>query len=492
MNGIRLLVALALTACLGAGLASSALAKRPAGLDKSFGKQGRVVVNTTARSETVLPGIPGAVAEASASGPGGRLYVASGQRVLGFLANGRHDPRFDSVELAVPAGSTFLLGGIAVDSAGRVLVAGVTQSGTAAPGPAAPGPAAPPPASAAVYRFLPSGQPDPSFGIGGEVVSSFGQLPPTGPGPAGKYPFTPVPGNEFPYSTATLRVAGVAVDRDDRPVVSGASVNHVTACTAGIGGSPFTAYQTRTFVARLTSGGIPDASFGSGGVLTDDYYESPIGPATTSEGGVALANPTEGPCLVIPEDKPATISVLNPDGSLAHRFFSREEAGSQAERRLQTAAIAVDHRNRIVTLANEISGSGETAATEATVVSRWLPSGRPDRNFGHGGFEEFDLGRSALSALAIDDHNRAVLAGSAARRGGGRSFLVMRLTATGMADSRFGRGGQTTTGFLTTSKAAAASVSLDERGRIVLGGTLTSPLLKTGYGLALARYMGGN
>lgn len=149
----RLTLALGLVFALSAG---AAVAKpRPGSFDRSFGGDGRVVLN--------LPG-EGMWAAAFAMQPDGKIVVAggiSGDRALiaRYLPDGRLDPSFGTGGLsrhgfALPV----LVRGVAIQPDGRILLAGQASH------PETGG------RSAAVMRFLPDGSLDRGFGSEGMAL----------------------------------------------------------------------------------------------------------------------------------------------------------------------------------------------------------------------------------------------------------------------------------------------------------------------------------
>ena len=69
------------------------------------------------------------------------------------------------------------------------------------------------------------------------------------------------------------------------------------------------------------------------------------------------------------------------------------------------------------------------------------------------------------------------------------SFLLSRLKRKGTFDRSFGKRGSVRTGFGGPASSFATQMSLDGKGRILVGGLVTTPRLGTGGGFALARYI---
>jgi uncharacterized delta-60 repeat protein len=460
-------------------LALPAAAKaKPGELDRSFGRGGRVVVRAE-KPKTYLS-FPER-SSVMAPGAGGLTAVAAGKRVF-MLIDGRPARVFGdngSVTLATPPDTRFFPAGVAIDSQGRVLVAGTVES------PAPPRQPftlpAPSPASAAVYRFLADGSPDPNFGSGGALFTQFGQEP--SPELRGGPDFTGGPG---PSATVAVKLSGLVVDQADRPVVVGTSAKEAVPCNYLQAGSEFpdVGYVTRSFVARLTASGSPDPSFASGGVLTDPQREDPQAPALTADGELVYAYPTERRCPRVAEGKAPAVSVLSADGGSARHLLSRPDGGLEI---LSVRSLAVDRRNRILVLIAADNGEGGGSSQE---IRRLLPDGRPDPSFGTGGTIRPRIpAHGWLAALTTDERNRVLLAGSVPRRAG-RAFLLARVSAAGRLQRSFGGDGFAEAGFGRGAKALPDQVYSDDRGRIVVGGTVRAKRLPNGYGLALARCLG--
>ena len=106
-----------------------------------------------------------------AQAPGGKVVVAGATRVVRLLADGKPDATFGqggAVTVPRPPGAVFVLAGVAVDSLGRVVLAGLVRP---LPTNSTPDPVI---SSAAVIRLNADGTPDAGFGNGGTVITDFG------------------------------------------------------------------------------------------------------------------------------------------------------------------------------------------------------------------------------------------------------------------------------------------------------------------------------
>lgn len=457
-------------------------AAKPGQLDRGFSGNGKLV--------TVLPtgnsgnGYPtyrspfefaaGRIAMARAGG--GKLVVASNRAIVEYLANGRPNPRFGG-NGAVPVGSIeglrFRLADIAVDSQGRVLIAGTTKPDNELGmiGPPVPGPV---PSMATIRRYNPNGQLDPSFGAEGVLNTDLGATPPTFEG-------QPYPGG------AAVAVVGLAVDQADRPIVTGSAVTEVGLCTP----SKSRFQRSQAIVARLAANGAPDPTFAGGGIKSIGGLSWLGLPAPTSNGVIAVGSKVD-PC---PRgggpDAPSVLTSLTSDGGI-DQGFSAGGFWSRAFTRISDLVVAPS--GKLILLARTIELSGGEWVESAGEAVRLRRNGSFDTSFGRGGRAEVQLPRnSAVGAIATDAKGRVLLAGTVMRRLGKKKsqlrFLLIRTTAAGEPDVGFGRGGRVTTAFGRRSNVRATDVLVDAAGRISIGGKFSGPA--TGDGFALARYLGG-
>lgn len=456
----RRLAAAATTAVAAAALLVPATTLGAAGsLDRSFHGTGRLVIKvarpTNGRTFEVtrLESTP----MLSAPGPKGELVVAEDRRVLRYRADGHPQKHFGGngrVAIPTPAGMSFQLSGVAVDSRGRVLVAGTTRPVGAAGGSQY--------ARVSVYRFRPNGKLDRAFGKGGVAGASLGPM----------------------------EASGLAVDSHDRPVLTGFSALAPSHCNAAL------VYLNTTTVARLTAGGAPDPSFGGGDGTFADPLEDPHLLALTSGGGMVYVSAPEQRCAGFVNYGPGgnpVASILSPSGSLSLRF----PVIANGSHYNAPTALAVDRRNRIVILMTSVPPEGGGSNQE---VRRLLPDGSLDPEFG-----PYSPGvvvgpappGAHFGAVTTDARNRVILAGFGVRnesRFTTRAFVAERLNAAGKLQTWFGRGGAVKVWFGKHTAATATQVHLDSRGRIVLSGTVETLRLhqpSTKYSLAFARLLSG-
>jgi len=453
---VVVVLALVCWSAIGAGFAIA----KPGQLDHGFGTHGKAITwvgEIDAFAEAQQP----PRTEIAAAG-GGRIVAGAGQTVVRYTAAGRLDPSFGQrgrVVLPVAVGYTFELSGIAIDSRGRVLVAGSTTSGVYPDHDS----------SATIYRYLPGGELDPDFGDNGALTTDFG-LPPSTERP--DYPTKP----SFRFELPVVYVLGLAVDSRDRPVLTGSWVPSQTMCY------PFYEYEDghKGYVARLRPGGALDTSFAGTGVLADAGADEAVEPRVGEDGKILYASDFTD---CVPRGR-------NPNGGL-HRLLASGQhdpgfgsAGQVYDPTFYEApATAVDRFGRIF-----LAGFGSEEAppgSQGWLIRRLSPRGFPSPGFG--GSVRLPSCFNPAS-LAVDRQGRALLATSEVVETGFCQFLVIRRNRDGSADMGFGRGGKVYTEF--PGSAAADAILVGGRDRIVVAGTTTDPFSRR-YGLALVRYRGG-
>jgi uncharacterized delta-60 repeat protein len=469
---VRLVTAALAAMAVAAALFPATCLAAAGSLDRSFNGNGRLVIKATRYKvggnlfevTRLLP-----IAMASAAAPNSELVVADNRRVLRYRANGRPRRYFAGngrAVIPIPAGMSFQLAGVAVDSRGRVLVAGTTEPIGATGGSRD--------ARASVYRFMPNGKLDASFGSRGLAGAQLGPI----------------------------QATGLVVDSHNRPVLTAFSALTPSFCNAR---SPV--YLNTTVVARLTAHGDPDPSFGGGSGAFTDPLEDPHLPALTASGkGIVYVSTLDRRCTGFegysgPVGAPEA-SILSPSGSLARRFPVRpsQPYGLGLEGGLYEASLAVDRQDRIVILMTASPPEGGDELLQE--VRRLLPDGSPDPQWQPWISDISGFGpEPSVEAITTDRRNRVILAGSSfGPEGEGasplptRGFVVERLNAAGKLQTWFGRDGVARAWFGKQTAARATQVHMDSRGRIVLSGTvetLRQHRPSTGYSLAFARFLSG-
>ena len=459
-------------------------------LDPSFGKGGKATVAFPAENggqvgikyQLPFEFTPGHLEMAQA--PGGGLVVAGATKIVRFLANGKPSPSFGSggsIVVPRPPGSVFVLAGVAVDSYGRVVLAGLARP---LPTNSTPDPVL---SQAVLMRFNADGSADASFGNGGILVTDFGLGAPkgaTGPYPGG----------------ASVGIRDVVIDAQNRPVLTGAYVDELLDCDSRV--------NSKGFVARLTEGGALDGTFGAGGIRTLSTIAS-MGELARHPGGY-LALSAGGPVCKGAEG-PDSLIGFDENGNLDSNFAS---FGFRTLHSRDAPTLTVAPSGKILLLGRPetrrvykkvkevVDGKTVTTKVRTSVrvqtVQRLLASGAADPSFSRIGQTSYlDPPIGALSAIAVDNQERIYLAGRVGQRVSKSprntlvrtTFLLERTTAAGGYDHSFGRKGLVATDFGGPTSSFATQVILDAKGRVLIGGGITSPQLGTGGGYAIARYL---
>ncbi|HET8954490.1 MAG TPA: hypothetical protein VFN18_02400 [Solirubrobacterales bacterium] len=440
-------------------------------LDPGFGQHGKLQVRLpVGELEVSYTGKPRAARMAMAALPGGGLAAAGGSFVIERDRQGAALDRFGGdgkIRIPAPSGSKFELAALAVDSQTRVLVAGtLADLGSGVAGGTGG-------RVAIVYRFLPDGRPDGSFGAGGSVSGSFGQQPPATP-------------SGVVYPEPAVGLTSMAVTPDDGIVLAGYASAQVIGCSAG---APFGATSS-SFFARLDSGGAPVAGFGKGGVVSEGQIERAASLVLSPAGRIAFDGASGGYCGFRGPAESGKLVALLADGRFDPGFG--ESGGLPHPKFEAVTALSFDPSGRLLVLGR----LSDTAPLEGGIadpawrVKRLLPNGQPDLTFGHGGTASPKLPpRAILEGLAIDGRGRIALAGYDIRGGDGapRRFLLTRLSPAGKREPNFGRRGLEAIGF--PKKQAAALAVSAARGGLLVGGILGDPRFLDIEGLAFARYL---
>lgn len=441
-----LLVALALAVSPAVALAV------PGQLDAGFGVGGRV--------DLVFPPSSGRLLLAPT--PEGGAVVARGSTVIRILSDGRRDPSFGSggsVELAGLEGLEISLSDIDLDAQGRVVAFGTAVDAGGGVQAQLIVPQTLYPSYGLVLRLLPDGRFDTSFGGGDGVArESFGL------------------GATQESDLTMVSVTRGTLDPWGRPLVVLAR-NELYSC---YGHSSFNFLERR--VARLTAGGELDRGYGGGGVEIESAGAS-VGFFADTAGAVRLVGPA-APCAV---KAGAMIEKLQPDGGVDASFGAAGTA--RASMRSRPRQSVSDSSGRTLVL-----GYTETTGRQRLApVLRLTAAGKVDRGYGRRGQALLRLpGRnSTVVAISADAQGRVLAAATIAPYGGRPPRLaVMRLSASGRLDRRFGNRGLSSTRFDEGTLAIRDVSATDAAGRLLVGAAVLAPGRSDPRSPALLRFLG--
>jgi uncharacterized delta-60 repeat protein len=308
----------------------------------------------------------------------------------------------------------------------------------------------------ALARYNPDGSVDASFATGGMVLS--------------------------PVGVAGAQANTVALQPDGMILVAGTAFAHGTE-------------NDEFFIARYTSGGLLDSSFGTAGMTTTH-----VGAGASAASAIALQS--DGHILVAgtafsngPTDDDFAVVRYTPSGHLDPGFgtagtvttdFSSPDSGTS--RSLDRASTIVLQPDGKIVVAGFTRGE-----RQAFAAARYNPDGGLDSGFGHGGKVLVAGSEPLVSSIVLQSSGDIVLAGNSASSSRGTApFALVRLHADGGPDETFGSGGLVTTTF-EGSRSGARAVVAQPDGKLIAGGAKFGAPTAQGdavpdSGFALARY----
>jgi uncharacterized delta-60 repeat protein len=376
-------------------------------LDPAFGSEGKVTV-----------GIPGG-ASAMARQADGKM-VALGTRTLArYNTDGTLDATFGTAGAVtiVFGGVQDAAQGVALQPDGKIVVVGSTRTGTRD--------------DFALARYNADGSLDTGFGTAGRVSTDF---------------------NGF-----ADKAWAVLVQNDGGIIVAG----HAATATPLGADNDFA-------VARYTSAGALDTTFGTGGKATtnvaggtDLAYAAALQPdgkivvaGRVADGGAA--NPDVGLVRYNTDGTP------DPDFGDAGVVRADLTAGNWDE----ASAVAVQPDGKLV-----VAVPAFVVASFDFLVARFDASGDLDGTFGSSGLAttSFSSGSDYARELALQSDGKIVVVGQTAAGPAITDMAVARYTAGGSLDPAFGNGGKVTVDFFGSSDGAEC-VALQPDGKIVVGG----------------------
>lgn len=402
-------------------------------LDPSFGDGGKVL--TEIGTPTISNG-----ADIIAYQEDGKAIVVGDTQSNLIVARYNDDGSLDTTFgtdgiVSIDFGSIDRAAGVAVDSVGRILVAGnAVQSGTGF--------------DFAVARLTASGALDTTFaGNGKQTV-------------------------DFSGSSSDL-LSSLAVDSVDRVLLGGYT---------DLGGGNGLDFA----VARLTISGALDTSFDGDGKQTVDFAganDFGYGVGVDNSDRVLLVGNLFSASLTSNDFAVARLTVtgaldssFDGDGKLTFDFNNRTDIARD---------VTVDSAGRILIggESNQGSPNGQDFA-----VARLLDSGALDTSFNGNGKQTVDFGGTTDLgfSVAVDSTDRVLIAGRS-RQGGAtdEDFAVARLTASGAFDTTFDGDGKQTIDF-NGNRDEPSGVAVDSAGRILIAGD-TWDFSPTGQSLSVAR-----
>lgn len=351
--------------------------------------------------------------------------VASGV----LAAAGDLDPSFShdgKVRTPVGGGNSGAAA-VAIDSQGRIVLAGASQPASASG------------TSIAVIRYRPNGTLDPTFSGDGKVITSMGP---------------------------SVNGADMAIDSQGRIVVVGTRI---------VSGD-------RDFaVVRYRPNGTLDSTFSHDGKQTTDFGTADDGANAVAIDGQdrVIAGGTAGPI----EQGHFTLTRYRTNGTLDPSFSGDGKQKTRIKDASDIRGLAIDSQGRIVAAGGAFDGVQSDFA-----LARYRPNGSLDPAF-QGGTVLTQIGASddIVHDLTIDDQDRPVAVGQAQEGSARINVAAARYRTDGSADPTFSHDGKTIT-HVGVDDSAAFGVTMDARGRAVVAGFGQGSTFILASEFAVARY----
>jgi uncharacterized delta-60 repeat protein len=246
-----------------------------------------------------------------------------------------------------------------------------------------------------------------------------------------------------------------------------ASGNIVGVGTTVVGGAPM------ALLVRLTPTGSFDATFGTDGVVTELFgLRTVLNDIQLDASGNIVA---VGYSSIVTGDQLLVVRHLT-DGSLDGTFGSGGVVTTAVGTRAVANSVAFDSSGNSI-----VAGFTNDGTTNNCLVARYTPSGTLDNTFGIGGLVTQLVGTSSsLNDLVISASGSIVVCGSS--NFNGDQAIIVRYTSAGIADSTFGENGVIT---LLVGQGARfyALAQQPSDGRVVAGGTETDSTVSQSFGL---------
>jgi len=327
--------------------------------------------------------------------------------------------------------------GIGLDSNGRIVVVGRTESGTDNDD------------DFAIVRYHVNGNIDTSFGTGGKITLDF--------------------------DTSFDSAQGIIFDPTGNLLVVG---------TAGVAGNPA---DTDFAIARFTSNGLLDATFGDNGKVQTDLFDGTGLAQNAKDAAYSITTDSSGNILVAgssnvaggPFKEDITVIRYDSEGNL-DTTFGPTGAGGKVTVNINSDSlgggndaawsITTDSQGRILVAGYAEKGSGDSRKDFALV--RLLSNGTPDLDFGDEGKVTTDLNGVddyAWSVSVADDGIITVGGYINGVNAAGDNFVIAKYTDSGALDTSFDGDGTDVTGFFDSNQ-YGQGLTTDNFNRLLVAG----------------------
>ncbi len=395
-------------------------------LDPSFGTGGLVTTDFGAVSAEIRALALQSDGKIVAAGRVGDDFL-----VLRYLADGTLDPGFGTGGIAITdfAGDFDYARGLALQSDGRIVVAGYTTTGGVDN-------------DFALARYDADGALDATFGTGGLVTTDLGG---TGSG-------------DFGHAVALQANGRIVVSGDSGDSFGLARYDTDGGLDASFGGggivvAAFPNSRSRAVAVDpsggIVAGGFVDSRFGVARFLVDGSLDASFGSAGLALQEIGISADVAGSVALQPDGKIVILGTAagiaqgdfalaryGPNGQPDPTFGSSGRVITRLATGLPTQGIAVAIRPDGKIVAGGFTDVFNNPSHVA--LTRHLSDGSLDPTFGDGGRVISDLGASdRVEDLALQSDGRIVVASWRS----GSKFVVARYTSAGDLDPTFGTGG---------------------------------------------------
>lgn len=289
-----------------------------------------------------------------------------------------------------------------------------------------------------VVRYLPNGELDTSFALDGRFILNI--------------------------SDARDRCHGIAVDSKDNIFLTGYTVGED--------------FLFKAFVIKLNLNGVIDSTFAKNGVWIsklENSFEDFRAILLQADEKILITGKTE-----IIGEPAVSIVRLNADGTLDTEFGEngRANVAVPSTSNFNPKFAKLNTNEEIITGGFLLDGSTDI------ILVKFGSNGDIDPTFGNDGILIDDTNYNEYAnSMAIQKDNK-ILVCSSVDNGQNRDFGLVRYNQDGLLDTDFGTNGRIFTDFFQITN-SAHSISLQEDGKIILGGFVVS---SPNANYAIARY----
>lgn len=228
--------------------------------------------------------------------------------------------------------------------------------------------------------------------------------------------------------------------------------------------------NNQVILARYTTGGILDTTFGSSGITTSAIGDSSTGLGV--KGQSDLTSPSAPFIVVTGQTLTSGTSSLfvaryTNDGILDTTFGTAGVTTWTTADGASSSSLAVQSTDQYIVVA----GSVTTAGLPTALVARFTDTGALDGTFGSGGIVTITSGiRSNLIDVKLQSDGKIVAVGYSAPTSLDDHYFIVRLNTDGSLDGTFGTGGITTVSFTDSNKDIALGLEIQTDGKIIVVG----------------------